>query len=256
MRQIKIGAEIEFFGVNYTEVVQALTAKGISVSFEGYTHQVMSCWKLVTDVSVNSRGTGVGRGLELVSPILYGDEGLDELQIVMETLDSIGAKVDRTCGLHIHHDVADYDVENFISLHNLYYNYQKGINSIVPQSRRTGARNTYCKGLPKSDLDYIQNATSISQVARWIGTRYVVLNSQSYVKYGTIEFRQHSGTVEFEKLEAWIVLTHCMVNYCRNNKVTLNSTNEGNLDTLLKKLNLDGSFAGEYLKQRRERLAC
>lgn len=256
MRQIKIGAEIEFFGVDYNEVIEALTQKGINVSYEGYTHQVMACWKLVTDVSVNSSGTGVGRGLELVSPVLYGDEGLDELQIVMETLNSIGAQVDKTCGLHIHHDVADYDVENFISLHNLYYNYQKGINSIVPRSRRTAARNTYCKGLPKSDLDYIQNATSIRQVARWIGTRYVVLNSQSYVKYGTIEFRQHSGTVEFEKLEAWIVLTHCMVNYCRYNKVTLNSTNEGTLDTLLSKLNLDGSFCGDYLKQRREVLAC
>lgn len=256
MRKIKIGAEIEFFGVNYNEVIEALTEKGINVSYEGYTHQVMSCWKLVTDVSVNSRGTGLGKGLELVSPILYGDEGLDELEIVMETLNSIGAQVDRTCGLHIHHDVADYDVENFISLHNLYYNYQKGINSIVPRSRRNAARNTYCKGLSKSDLDYIQNAASIRQVAGWIGTRYVVLNSQSYVKYGTIEFRQHSGTVEFEKLEAWIVLTHCMVNYCRYNKVTLNSTNEGTLDTLLNKLNLDGSFCGDYLKQRREVLAC
>lgn len=256
MRNIKIGAEIEFFGVHYQTVINSLTAKGINVSYEGYTHQVMSCWKLVTDVSVNSRGTGVGKGLELVSPILYGDEGLDELQIVMETLNSIGAQVDKTCGLHIHHDIADYDVENFISLHNLYYNYQKGINSIVPRSRRTAARNTYCIGLSKSDLDYIQNASSIRQVARCIGTRYVVLNSQSYVKYGTIEFRQHSGTVEFEKLEAWIILTHCMVNYCRYNKVTLNSTNEGTLDTLLNKLNLDGSFCGDYLKQRREVLAC
>lgn len=256
MRQIKIGAEIEFFGVHYTKVVDALTKKGISVSYEGYTHRVTTGWKLVTDVSVTSTNTGLSKGLELVSPILYGDDGLDQLQVVMETLNSIGAKVDRSCGLHIHHDVADYDVENFVSLHNLYFNYQKGINSVVPQSRRTSARNTYCKPLPKSDLTYIQNASSISQVASWIGTRYVVLNAQSYVKYGTIEFRQHSGTVEFEKLEAWIVLTHCMVNYCRNNKVTLNSTNEGTLDTLLKRLNLDGSFAGEYLKQRRDRLAC
>lgn len=256
MRNIKIGAEIEFFGVHYQTVINSLTAKGINVSFEGYTHQVMSCWKLVTDVSVRPLNTGLGKGLELVSPILIGDEGLDELQIVMDTLNEIGAKVDRSCGLHIHHDVADYDVENFISLHNLYYNYQKGINSVLPPSRRTGARNTYCKPLPKSDLDYIQNATSIRQVANWIGTRYVVLNSQSYVKYGTIEFRQHSGTVEFEKLEAWIVLTHCMVNYCRYNTVTLNSTNEGSLDTLLRRLNLDGSFAGDFLKHRKEVLAC
>lgn len=256
MRQIKIGAEIEFFGVNYNEVIEALTRKEINVSYEGYTHQVMACWKLVTDVSVNSRGTGVGKGLELVSPILYGDSGLDELETVMDVLNLIGARVDKSCGIHIHHDVSDYDVENFKSLYNLYYNYQRGVNSIVPPSRRTNAKNNYCRGISRSDLLYIQDATTIQNVTDWLYSRYVVVNCQSYVKYGTIEFRQHSGTVEFEKIEAWIVLTHCMINYCRNNNVTLNSSNDGTLDTLLRKLNLDGSFCGEYLKQRKEVLAC
>lgn len=256
MRNIKIGAEIEFFGVNYQTVINKLTEKGINVSYEGYTHQVMSCWKLVTDVSVTGANTGLGKGLELVSPILLGDEGLDELQTVMETLTEIGAKVDRSCGLHVHHDVADYDVENFVSLHNLYYNYQKGINSIVPNSRRTSSRNVYCKGLNRQDMADIQYAQTIRQVASNIGSRYVVLNSQSYIKYGTIEFRQHSGTVEFEKLEAWIVLSHCMVNYCKHNKVSLNSTNEGSIETLLKKLNLNGSYVGDFLAERKERLAC
>jgi hypothetical protein len=42
-------------------------------------------------------------------------------------------------------------------------------------------------------------------------TRYIKLNLQSYVKYGTIEFRQHSGTIEFEKMYNWILLTQQMV---------------------------------------------
>lgn len=257
MRQIKIGVEIEFFGVNYLTVLEALRRKGIAVSYEGYTHVVMDSWKLVTDVSVNSSNTGLGKGLELVSPILYGDEGLDELQIVMDTLNSIGAKVDKSCGLHVHHDVADYEIQNFVSLHNLYYNYQKAIDSVLPKSRRTEQINRYCRPLSKKDLMQMQEPRSINSFASWMGTRYLVLNSQSYVKYGTIEFRQHSGTVEFEKLEAWIVLTHCMVNYCRHNRVELQNTRRtGKLNNLLELLNLDGSYAGDYLTRRKVVLAC
>lgn len=255
MRQIKIGVEIEFFGVSYTNVITSLRQEGIQVSYEGYTHQVMEGWKLVTDSSVTSRGTSLNRGLELVSPILYGDEGLDQLERVLAVLKRIGACVDKTCGVHVHHDVADYSVENFISLHNLYSNHQKGINSVLPRSRRTQSRNIYCKPLTSS-IEYIQNAQSIRQVAQQMGTRYLVLNSQSYVKYGTIEFRQHSGTIEFDKIEAWIVLTHCMVNYCRSNKVDLRNSPTLELEKLLTTLQLDGSYVGEYLLNRKEALAC
>lgn len=256
MRELKIGVEIEFFGVHYETVIDELTRNGIQVVYMGYTHQVISSWKLVTDVSVTSRGTGLNKGLELVSPILYGDEGLDELKVVLDTLSSIGAKVDKSAGVHVHHDVSDYTVENFISLYNLYYMHQTGINSVLPKSRRTSADNTYCKGISSCRMEWIQSCNSISSVASNLGSRYLVLNAKSYIKYGTVEFRQHSGTVEFDKLEAWIVLTSCMVNYCKHNKVELGSSNRATLTTLLKKLNLDNSYVGSYLLARKDALAC
>ena len=255
MREIKIGVEIEFFGVCHLDVVAELNRQGITCSFEGYTHQVMRTWKLVTDASVNNEGTGLSRGLELVSPILYGDEGLDELEQVLAVLNSLGAKVDRTCGIHLHHDVADYTAANFISLHNLYYSYQEGINSILPKSRRTSSRNTYCKGLNFSDLSICQNAPSIKAIANEIYSRYFVLNSQSYIKYGTIEFRQHSGSIDFQKIEAWVVLTHTMVNYAKYNQVEL-SDDTGSLERLLTMLNMDDSHVGEFYKARKAALAC
>ena len=256
MRNIKIGVEIEFFGVSKDRVVEELTKKGINVSYMGYTHEVVRTWKLVTDVSVTAYGTGVGKGLELVSPILYGDEGLDELELVMNTLNSIGAKVDKSCGLHVHHDVADYELENMASLYKMYYNYSKAIDSILPKSRRGDARNCYCKALTRSQVANISNSYSIARFVNDFPTRYVALNCKSYVKYGTIEFRQHSGTIEFEKLEAWIVLSHCMVNYCKNNKVSLKSSPSSNLEELLQVLNLDGSYAGNYLIERRAQLCA
>lgn len=89
MRELKFGVEIEFFGANYVTVIEKLRAAGISVAdFSGYTHKVIAQWKVTTDASVTASNTGLYRGLELVSPILYGDEGLDELAKVYEVLNS------------------------------------------------------------------------------------------------------------------------------------------------------------------------
>ena len=100
------GIEIEFFGVHVYKVVEALRVNGVNFQHESYNHSTRSYWKLITDCSVTNRGTGLSRGgHELVSPILVGREGLEEVRKVMDVLDSIGAKVDKSCGLHVHHGV-------------------------------------------------------------------------------------------------------------------------------------------------------
>ena len=256
MRDLKFGVEIEFFGANYVTVIEKLRAAGISVAdFSGYTHKVIPQWKLTTDASVTSRDTGLYRGLELVSPILYGDEGLDELAKVYEVLNSCGAKVDKSCGTHVHFDIADFTVQNCKNFLTLYYNYQGIINHLVPPSRR---RNEYCKPLLKSDLVQINNqhwVSSIRDIAYVIGTRYSKVNLQSYVKYGTIEIRQHGGTTEFDKMEAWIILMYQLLDSAKQEeKVNLlcrpYTSTQKNLNRLLKRTNLDNTCIGDYLTTR------
>ena len=255
MRELKFGVEIEFFGANYVTVIERLRAAGISVAdFSGYTHKVIAQWKVTTDSSVTMDGTGLYRGLELVSPILYGDEGLDELQKVYEVLNSCGAKVDKTCGTHVHFDIADFTVQNCKNFLNLYYNYQGIINYLVPPSRR---RNEFCNPLKKADLVKINQdwVTSIRDIAYVICTRYSKVNLQSYVKYGTIEIRQHGGTLEFDKMEAWIILMYQLLDSAKNEeKVTLicrpYTVTQKNLNRLLKTTNLDNTCIGDYLTMR------
>lgn len=255
MRELKFGVEIEFFGANYVTVIEKLRAAGISVAdFNGYTHKVIAQWKVTTDCSVTGSNTGLSKGLELVSPILYGDEGLDELAKVYEVLNSCRAKVDKSCGTHVHFDINDFTVQNCKNFLNLYYNYQGVINYLVPQSRRT---NEYCKILTKGTLvdinkDYVR---SIRDIAYTMDTRYMTVNLQSYVKYGTIEIRQHGGTTEFEKMEAWIILMYQLLDVakqeekvklcCRKYTVTKN-----NFNRLLKQTNLNNSCIGDYLRSR------
>lgn len=256
MRELKFGVEIEFFGANYVTVIEKLRAAGISVAdYQGYTHEVMAQWKVTTDASVTGRDTGLYRGLELVSPILYGDEGLDELQKVYEVLNSCGAKVDKTCGTHVHFDISDFTVQDCKNFLNLYYNYQGIINHLVPPSRR---RNKFCKPLLKSDLVQINNeqwVTSIRHIASILCTRYNKVNLQSYVKYGTIEIRQHGGTTDFDKMEAWIILMYQLLDSAKqqekvhlcNRKYTVT---QKNLNRLLKQTNLNNTCIGDYLTTR------
>ena len=54
-----------------------------TVEFRGYSHDTSKHWKIVTDASVRGRNHH-DLCLELVSPILQGSEGLDQLRVLME----------------------------------------------------------------------------------------------------------------------------------------------------------------------------
>lgn len=199
------GVEIEFQG-NREEVARLMNAKGVRAYVEGYNHSTKNHWKLITDSSC---------GYELVSPPLKGREGLEQLKKACEALKEAGASVDRRCGLHVHHDINDYDAKQIANIFAIYIKLEKTIDTFVPNSRRAN-NNTFCGSLfqgtsQQAILDKLKVVNSLEDIKRIWHTRYVKVNFQSYVKYGTIEFRQHSGTTEFDKMYNWILLTQQIV---------------------------------------------
>lgn len=224
----KFGVEIEFTNTVSREAVAArITAKGIACYVEGYNHTTKNNWKVVTDGSC---------GNELVSPPLKGREGLTQLETVCEALKELGVKVDVKCGLHVHHDINDYTIENMKALFLTYGKLEKAIDSFMPNSRRSN-NNTFCKSLSvisiENFMDKIKNVKSISDMSNAFSSRYYKLNFQSYLKYGTIEFRQHSGTIEFEKIYNWVLLTQHMVENAKVRKVNYSFTERWNTLHLL-----------------------
>lgn len=250
-KNLKFGVEIEFFNVNVNKVIEVLRQQGIQVAdFEGYTHNVISSWKITTDSSVNNTNTGVRCGLELVSPILYGDDGLDELEKVYEVLNSLQAKVDRSCGTHIHFDIAEFNTNNVKNLVNLYYNFQTTINMLLPKSRR---KCSWCKQLNSYEVNTIKDrCTTINEISNTIGTRYSVINLESYVKYGTVEFRQHGGTLDFNKIEAWIILMYQILNTALNNNIQIGKVTQcyNGFYNFMEITNLNNTYTGDYLLER------
>ena len=84
----KFGVEIEAYNCTRERLVHELRAAGIEVNSEAYNHHLRSRWKLVTDSSLNGNDT-----FELVSPILVGEDGLEELEKVCWVLDACNVKI-------------------------------------------------------------------------------------------------------------------------------------------------------------------
>ena len=195
------GVEIEFKGNRHLAAI-ALRNEGINVQIEGYNHTDRNYWKIVMDGSAE---------WELVSPPLSGEEGFRQLEIACKALQAAGVKVDKSCGLHVHHGVNDLSVDNFKNLYKLYYKFEETIDEFMPESRRAN-NNTYCKSMKGSyEMEKILQAKTLMELENIYWDRYYKLNIQSYVKHGTIEFRQHNGTIEFDKISNWIKLTNMMV---------------------------------------------
>jgi Putative amidoligase enzyme len=140
-----------------------------------------------------------------------------------------GVKINKSCGLHIHFDAQNMTANHLKNLVINYGNFESVIDSFLPESRR-GNNNTYCKSVRSLEAQ-ISSATTIRKMAEAIGSRYYKLNLQSYLRHQTIEFRQHSGTVEYTKISNWILFLHNLVEYSATKRI---SQTEGTMENLKK----------------------
>lgn len=209
----KFGIEIEAHGISPVRLAAALRAAGIECQTEGYNHTTRNHWKTVSDSSV--RGTDT---FELVSPILEGLAGLEQVKTVCQVLSQLRAKINKTCGLHIHFDAEGFGLDQMKNMVVNYAHYEGIIDSFMPTSRRAD-NNTYCKSI--TNLARLMRVThTIRDLVGLQNSRFYKMNLQAYLRHQTIEFRQHSGTVEFEKISNWILFLHNLVEYSKKKQVT------------------------------------
>lgn len=184
-------------------------------------------WKVVHDGSLNA---GVG-GMELVTrSYLTGATAKRELRAVCAVLASIGATVDECCGLHVHVGVSGFSTKQIAAIAATYVRYEQEFDTLMFEGRRC-SRSTFCKSLTpmvyhygsrynlKDEqarvLDALSKARTIEAVAtvinggvefgyHYTSYRYHKVNLQAFSRLGTIEFRQHHGTVAFEDIWGWV----------------------------------------------------
>lgn len=211
----KFGVEFEAYNVPKTVLREALNTAGIRCDIEGYNHTTKRHWKIVSDASLTGNNT-----FELVSPILKGETGINELKTVCRVLNECGAKVNKSCGTHVHFDAVGFDIETWKRIYLNYFRLENTIDGFMPRSRR---ENTYCKALRNitNFESKINGCSNLNEIASVFGSsRYFKINPVSYSRHNTCEFRQHSGTIEFEKIGNWIIFLNNLVEYSKVNLVT------------------------------------
>lgn len=226
----RFGLELEFFNVSHDRVEQVLKGAGIKCwnpdsddycddydcagdcsICSGDSRGSTEGWKITDDGSI----TG-DYSVELVSPILSGPAGLLEVAKVVKLMADAGAKVNKSCGFHVHVDAQDLSSKTLFNVYRRYALHETQIDTFMQASRR-GNSNTYCKS-PASFLSRLNEGTpdmSPSQVAElmeehyvhgygYVGGRYNKVNLCAYLRHGTIEFRHHGGTMNVDKVVNWI----------------------------------------------------
>lgn len=215
------GVELELImpaGMTREQLATRVRDAGVPCIAEFYNHSVRTNWKIVTDGSLGD----MIHGAEVVSPILSGDDGFAQLRKVCDALTAAGCRVSKSCGLHVHVGARSENLQFFRTLVKMYAAAEQAIDSFLAPSRR-GSANTYC--MPVRLQGDVANARTIEGIANCIGQtsqngtsrrgrrtgivgrgtgRYCKLNLQSYWQHGTVEFRQHQGTVDAAKTENWV----------------------------------------------------
>lgn len=202
---LTFGVEIECYNAPRHTLADKVLQKGVNITSECYNHDDhQDRFKLVSDGSLCGEDS-----VECVSPILKGNKGLEAMQKVCEALNETGAKVNRSCGLHVHFGAEFMTDEQYCRLFKNYRNIEKIIDSMMPQSRR-GNNAFYAQSL--NSLPTLNRATTKIDMAR-VRTRYYKINPLSYLRHKTVEFRQHSGTVEFAKIKNWVLFLAALIQY-------------------------------------------
>lgn len=212
------GVEIEATGITTRELETELTNAGIQVSSEFYNHATREHWKITTDSSVRGENC-----FELVSPKLKGDLGLRELKTVLLIVRGLEAKVNRTCGLHIHFDATYFNLQTWKNILWNYASLENEIDKFMPISRRAN-NNTYCASIKRNCYEsFLRNFTDTQNLESGLqelrsfyrNDRYFKVNLQSFLRHRSIEFRQHAGTVNYKKVENWIIFLARLIEFSK-----------------------------------------
>jgi len=149
------------------------------------------------------------------------------LEKLCKELSNLDARVNKSCGLHVHLDMRGKNKEQ---LEVIELNLKKSLDvlfSCVPESRR---ESNYC-------------------VKRVSTDKYSAFNTGHLNNYGTIECRLHSGSTDFNKIKNWCLVLKSIVD-----KQDVENSSVNNIYRFCKYFKLDKSLKS-WLESRYEKFS-
>lgn len=229
MRTQRFGIEVEMTGITRETVASTIanyfhsSATHVGGVYDTYTvrddHDRL--WKIVSDASIHCesrRGqTSSGQySVEFVSPICIYDD-VETIQELIRKLRAAGAKVNDSCGIHVHVDAAPHNEKTLRNIVNI----MAAKEDLLYKALKVEVeREYYCK---KADTRFLEELNrrrpkSMDQFERiWYNgisgrnshydnTRYHALNLHSVFSKGTIEFRLFNSTLHAGEVKSYIQL--------------------------------------------------
>lgn len=170
-----VGIELEFFCKwDKSKLATALFEAGVAKNV---------CLK--SDGSIQSDKSGYET--HELAILATEDTYRDVVNTICNVLGQADARVNKSCGMHVHLDMRNRDKDlvfsNLVSAQSILY-------AMNPKSREEG---TYCKRTTAKKMDKVSG-------------RYWGINPAAYGKFRTLEVRIHAGTVSAIKVINWIDL--------------------------------------------------
>jgi hypothetical protein len=233
-RNLTIGVEIETIGQSRPTVAAAIqSVVGGTIRHTGdYYGSVMvdaadgRSWRVMSDASLNA-----SRDLqaEVVSPILRYED-IDTLQRVVRAIRGCGARVDASCGVHVHIGAAELGVDGVVNLTKLVHKQEHLLHAALGVA--AGRLERWCRPIDPAFLARIESSRprTIEDLNRaWYGyhnaqpehydpTRYRGLNLHNVHYRSTVEFRYFEGTLHAGKVKAYVQLCYALAMRARDAK--------------------------------------
>lgn len=256
MKNQRFGIEIEMTGLTRKEASEIIALHFSSLSIhEGGGYDTYSVsdqhgrkWKIVSDASItpqcgNRSTMNREYKVEMVSPICKYDDIEDIQEIVRKLRTEGNAKVNKSCGIHIHVDATPHDARSLRNITNIMYSKEDLIYKALQVDVRREHR--YCKKVDESFIEKLnkRKPKDISQVENiWYNgnvyrshthyddSRYHALNLHSVFSKGTIEFRLFNGTLHAGKIKSYIqfclAISHQALTQTKASRRKTHSSNE------------------------------
>lgn len=178
-------------------------------------------WKVVSDGSITCESRS-GRApsrlyaVEVVSPICRYED-METVQEIVRTLRKAGAKVNPSCGIHIHVDASAHTPQTLRNISNI----MASKEDLLYKSLQVRIdRQYYCQ---KADLRFLDEVNNLRPKTMeglerlWYNgdsrrhrhydtTRYHALNLHSVFSKGTVEFRMFNSTLHAGEVKSYIQL--------------------------------------------------
>lgn len=180
-------------------------------------------WRADHDGSVHVENR---TAVEFVSPVLKGGEGFDNIKATVDQIKAWGGRVNQSCGLHVHVHFPTDSIEALRRLYRLVSRVEEGIYcSTGTPSRANGgwcrsikkAKGIRWNGLSVANSTEKRNLMFDNQTDLF-SNRYHLLNVTNYLqgRQPTVEFRAFSGTLNADKINAWVRICVSLVEMALN----------------------------------------